>query len=262
MSVDHTTEQLEAAFERATNPGFKARAISEYRQIRGWVGHRVDLDRAKILDFGCGQGIAAASFACRHPEASVVGLDIAPVAEPALNAMYQAQIGRDLPRNIRFATASPGHIPDSGGYDLIYAWSVFVHVREDIILDLLKTLRSRLNKNGVLFIQANPLYFSPRGSHLYNYFKSPWHHLILSLDTLQEGVLSDHATDSAKREWAQFLELNRLTAKDILGRALEAGFKLVREQSFSTDIVPPPRLTRVYDKDVLMTTELLALFER
>jgi hypothetical protein len=155
----------------------------------------------------------------------------------------------------------PGQLPDTKGYDLIFAWSVFEHVREDIMMDLFKGLKSRLSKNGLLFVQVNPLYFSPRGSHLYNYFKSPWHHLILSLESLREGVLSDHATDNARREWTQFLELNRLTAKDIIGRASAAGLKLVKEQYFTTDVVPPPRLTRVYDKDVLMMTEFMALFE-
>ena len=126
--------------------------------------------------------------------------------------------------------------------------------------ELFRNLKGRLAKNGLLFVQVNPLYFSPRGSHLYNYFKSPWHHLILSLDALREGVLSEQPTEREQREWAQFLELNRLTGRDIIGRATDAGLKLLREQHFTTDLLPPPRLTRIYDKDALVANEFIALF--
>lgn len=261
MSVDQKAEPIETLLANAPDPGFKGRANYEYNTIKGWVGKRIDLERAKVLDFGCGQGIAATSFALRHPQAKVQGLDIEPVKQGELKAIYRKQIGRDLPPNVAFVEAAPGQLPVGKDLDLIFAWSVFEHVREDLMTELFRSLKSRLAKNGLLFVQVNPLYFSPRGSHLYNYFKSPWHHLILSLESLREGVLSDQPNEREQREWTQFLDLNRLTARDIIGRATDAGLKLVREQHFKTDLAPPPRLTRIYDKDVLTTNEFIALFE-
>lgn len=261
MSLDQAVESFDVLCEKAPDPGFKARSMSEYQRVKNWVGDRVDLNQARILDFGCGQGIAAASFALRHPGAAVVGFDIEPVSNDVLVKAYQTQLGRDLPPNVSFISAPAGDLPPQKPFNLIYAWSVFEHVQEDLMVDLFKTLKSRLAPGGLLFVQINPLYFSPRGSHLYNYFKSPWHHLILSLDILREGVLSDAPTSKRNREWSQFLQLNRLTASDIVGRASAAGLSLVKEQRFTTDTAPPPRLTRVYDKSALMTTEIVALFE-
>ncbi|CCD91737.1 conserved hypothetical protein [Bradyrhizobium sp. ORS 375] len=255
-------QNLEKMFEAANDAGFKGRAISEYKRIRGWVGDRINLDTARVLDFGCGQGIAAASFALRHPKAQVTGFDIEPVNQQQLANIYRAQSGLSLPPNISFTSAHPGEVPPGEQpFDLIYAWSVFEHVREDVMIDLFSSLKKRLAPNGLLFVQVNPLYFSPQGSHLYKYFKSPWHHLILSLDELREGVLSAEFQPTETREWRQFLELNRLTAQDIIGRAGAAGLKRLRDQFFQTDQIPPPRLARVYNPDVLRTTEFMALFE-
>jgi trans-aconitate methyltransferase len=221
----------------------------------------VNLDKAKILDFGCGQGIAAASFALRHPKAKVMGLDIEPINELMLGALLEKQIGAELPKNLSLVSAGPGELPVEGTFDLIYAWSVFEHVREDLMIELFRTLKERLAPGGVLFVQINPLYFSPQGSHLYKYFKSPWHHLILSLDQLRDGVLSADFNATQSREWRQFMELNRLTGQEIIGRATASGLKSVRVQFFQTDQLPPPRLTRVYNSEVLKTTEFMALFE-
>jgi len=261
MNAETDLADLEAALENAEDAGFRARAISEYRRIRNWVGDRIDFDKARVLDLGCGQGIAAASFALRHPGARVMGIDIEPINESILADIYRRQIGRDLPGNLDLVTISPGEIPGTEKFDLIYAWSVVEHVREDMLVSLFQDLKSRLAEGGVIFVQVNPLYFSPQGSHLYKYFSSPWHHLILSLDQLRDGVLSAHSPATESREWRQFLELNRLTAQDIIGRASAAGLKRPREQFFKTDIVPPPRLARLYNNDALTTVEFMALFE-
>ena len=219
-------QKLEKAFEEAKDAGFRGRANSEYKRIKGWTGERVNLDKARILDFGCGQGIAATSFALRHPNAQVTGFDIEPINQQQLARIYETQVGLQLPPNVTFTSAHPGEIPaGEQPFDLIYAWSVFEHVREDLMVDLFKSLKNRLAPKGSLFVQVSPLYFSPQGSHLYKYFKSPWHHLILSLDELREGVVSAEFRPTETREWRQFMELNRLTAHEIIGRAGTAGLR-------------------------------------
>jgi SAM-dependent methyltransferase len=250
---------IDVIFERATDKAFKARATFEYQQVRKWAGHRIDFSTARILDFGCGQGVAAASFALRHPEARVIGVDIEPVLVPQLSNLLKAQIGHTIPSNVSYRTI-PLTPFSNEQFDLIYAWSVFEHIKEDKIVDTFAMLKDHLADNGVLFVCCNPLYFSPHGSHLYKYFKSPWHHLLLTLDELRGGVVSDVFLSSEAREWQQFLQLNRLTAHDIIVRASAAGLKCIRQHLSKTDMAPPPKLARLYDNDALTTTELVATF--
>jgi len=252
--------QLEDAFGNATDLAFRTRAVSEYERISAWIGNIVDLGNARILDFGCGQGIATASFALRHPQAAVTGFDIAPVDVDHLARLVKAQVGCGLPPNLNFESAKDGRLP-SGEYDLIVAWSVFNHVPENQMVETFEKLKSELRPNGLLFLQIAPLYFSAEGSLLYKYFKSPWHHLQLPLDTLREGVFAKGMTETQTREWQQFLGLNRLTGEDILGRASAAGLKRRRALYSKTNLVPPPRLSRLYNLDALVTNEVTALFE-
>jgi trans-aconitate methyltransferase len=249
--------QLEQLLDAAKDQAFRARATSEYRRIKSWVQEKIDIDKARVLDFGCGQGIAACSFALRHPNSTVVGTDIEPVDEQHLARLVRTQIRLEVPKNLRFFSAPP----DDQKFDLVYAWSVFQHIREEAITATFASLKNLLAEGGVIFVQASPLYFSPQGSLLNKYFKSPWHHLILSLDQLRDGVLSSEFRPTQSREWKQFMELNRTTTQDVIGRASAAGLKRLREQIFQTDLIPPPRLTRLYCKDALLTTEFMALFE-
>jgi 2-polyprenyl-3-methyl-5-hydroxy-6-metoxy-1,4-benzoquinol methylase len=256
---DEMSLNLEMILDKSANAGFRARAVSEYNRVSGWIGDKVNLEKARILDFGCGEGDAAASFALRLPHASVVGVDLDPVNETGLADRLRKETERSMPRNLRFITTAD--LANEKAFDVIYSWSVFEHVREDEMVDIFKQLKGLLRKGGVLFVQVNPLFFSPRGSHLYRYFKEPWHHLLLPLNALRDGVFAKGVTETHTREWQQFLELNRLTARDILGRASAAGLKRTREQFFKTEVTPPLRLTRVYNEEVLRTNEMMALFE-
>jgi SAM-dependent methyltransferase len=261
MHANLTTEELESAFMKAPDKAFRGRAVSEYQRVRTWIRGVIDLDKARILDFGCGTGIAATSFALRHPNSTVHGVDIVPVDQPRLRKAFNSQIGKDIPSNVEFHTLLPGVHSISGKYDLIFAWSVFGHIPEHDIAPTFEHLRGSLSKGGRLFIQSSPLYFSPEGSLLGRYYKAPWHHLLLTIDQLRDGVFSAGAGGTETREWHQFLGLNRLTAEDIIDRATGAGLNLNRIKKLHTELVPPPRLTRVYDADVLTTTEFMALFD-
>jgi len=252
-----TLEQLEAAFAAAPDAGFRGRVLSEYRTIRHWVKDRIDWDRATILDFGCGAGIAAASIALRHPQSRISGFDVTPVDREALARLFDQQARQALPPNIEylpeFSAAEPA-------YDLIYAWSVFEHVRESDLISVCRGIKAALKPDGVFFMQIDPLYFSPRGSHLYRFFKTPWHHLTQSIDELRAVVCAPEAGAAGAREWQQFIELNRLTGRQIIDYAQQSGLRLIREQFFSTDLQPPGPLLDIYQSNVLTTVGLYALF--
>ena len=247
-------KSLESVISSAKDAGFRARATTEYNRIRGWTKTEVNWDSPRILDFGCGSGVAATSIALRHPKAQVFGVDINPISIRALAGTFSDQTGLAIPDNVSFSLIRSGELPAESDFDLIYAWSVFEHVQEDCIIDIFRDLKSRLKTDAKLFLVTEPLYYSPNGSHLYRYHKTPWHHLIMSLDKLRDGVISENAEETQLREWQQFMDLNRLTAQQIREAAVSAGFEVLREQIFRTGQEPPERLTHIYQAEVLTAT--------
>ena len=255
-----TEKSLEKLLASASDAAFKARATSEYNRIRGWTKSEIDWTAPRILDFGCGSGIPATSFALRHPDAKVFGVDVNPISEAALAKSLKEQTGLSVPDNVSFSLIKNGELPNEGDFDLIFAWSVFEHIHEEWMVDIFRDLKSRLKSNGKFFLMTEPLYYSPRGSHLYRYHKAPWHHLTLSLDKLRAGVISEKAEDTQLREWQQFLDLNRFTSHQLRDTAVRAGFELRREHIFTTEEVPPERLTRIYNPEVLTASGVQLLF--
>ena len=255
-------EEIEKRFAAAPDRGFRARAVHEYGTIRRLVRSHVDLDVARILDFGCGVGIAAASFAARHPRATVFGTDVLQPDPERLRRDSYWQTGVvSLPENLSMFWSEAGSLPDQVcDMDLIYAWSVFEHVAFTQIADTMRLIRGRLRANGIFLLQISPLYFSPKGSHLYRYDLTPWAHLLYQSNVLKDKVMrSAVAEDEKIREWEQFEALNKATADDIKEAAQHAGFSLSVEERLRTAEMPPARLLRVYDREVLITEELRLL---
>ncbi|MFG1395466.1 class I SAM-dependent methyltransferase [Roseixanthobacter pseudopolyaromaticivorans] len=251
---------VEAALQKAKNSGFLAKAVTEYRRVSAWIGNQIDLNSASILDFGCGEGVPAVSFALRHPKAKVVGADIVATSLRNVTRSYRSEASLDIPANVTFETLADGRLTHTNNFDIIYSWSTFEHIKPDRIEPVSLQLREALKHDGLLFIQSSPLYFSPTGSHLYRYFSSPWHHLLLPLDEIRNGIISETAGDRELREWQQFLDLNRLTANQILSKIENCGLKLKRKQLFTSDIQPPTELLDIYSSDALITTGFQALF--
>jgi SAM-dependent methyltransferase len=240
MTAAAHLELLEAAFAAAPDAGFRGRVLSEYRTIKHWVKDRIDWDSAKILDFGCGGGIAAASVALRHPQAQVAGFDILPVDVVGLAKSFERQVGQALPSNLSFIPAFSEDDTGEAGYDLVYSWSAFEHIRASQIAPACRRIKSSLKPTGL--------------------FKEPWHHLLLSIEELREGTCAPAEGELGAREWQQFVELNRLTGGQIIDHAQQGGLRLIREQFFSTDLKPPAPLLDIYSSEVLTTVGLYALF--
>lgn len=239
---------------------FRARAVHEYKTIARYTGSAC-LDGKRILDFGCGQGIAAASFAMRHPSATVFGTDIQTVAPQNLAGQIKSLLGLPYPGNLDLRLTSPSSLPDDiNNLDLIYSWSVFEHVRWDLVVPILRLLRSRLKPGGKLFLQIDPLYFSPRGAHLYGPIPEPWSHLIYQTDVLHEKLMSSSIPETSKhRLWDQYRTLNRATARDIVDACAVAGFRIDKQDTIISEIQPPESLLRAYSREALTTSEIRLL---
>ena len=254
-------QRVEAAFLGCSDPVFRARCVSEYSRMRGWIGDRIDWEKCRILDFGCGEGHAATSIALRHPASNVVGVDIMAVSPDDLARKLDAQTGLSMPVNLHFAEVVDGALPELEEFDAILAWSVLEHVRQDWLSDTVRSLADRLRRGGFLFVYCDPLYFSPRGALLHRYKIDSWQHLMFSLDALRSSVLS-HGNPTAVREWQQFMELNRMTAGDLLLAGEEAGLVVVRQQRFVVDLPLPTQLLQTYNPEVLSTSAIQVLFSK
>jgi cyclopropane fatty-acyl-phospholipid synthase-like methyltransferase len=127
--------------------------------IQDWCG---PLHGKTVLDFGCGEGVQIAGIAKRCRPLRAIGVDIN--AEYKRLAQICAEHG-EAPAEIEFHTIKPGDRLSSRltGIDLIYSWSVFEHIDQRILRDVVGDLRDTLSKDGRLFVQIAPLYFSPEG---------------------------------------------------------------------------------------------------
>ncbi len=252
---------IDDIFKSSKTPWFRARTFHEYSTIRSLVRPHVDLDRASVLDFGCGDlPIAAASMALRHPGATVHGTDIAGTDPARLQAVLNQESGLDTPANLHVETVTPNSLPEHlRNLDLIYSWSVFEHIPAADITGNFRIVRERLAPDGLFFFQIGGLYFHNDGSHLSHLFPDePWHHLVYSLAELQEKVLAS-PTASKHSNWQQFMELNRLTADDFMDAASDAGLSAVWHERRQQG-EPPAQLLRSYSEEALKTIEIRALF--
>ncbi len=109
--------------------------------------------RLKILDYGCGDGIAESFFAKYFPNAHIVGLDVSEEsieiarAKKFSNAEYKVFDGRDIPL-------------ESGTFDIIFVAMVLHHINHKLHDAILNELLRVLAPGGRIYIfEHNP--FNP-----------------------------------------------------------------------------------------------------
>ncbi|MDB5850687.1 MAG: Methyltransferase type 11, partial [Rhodoferax sp.] len=201
--------------------------------VNHWLGSVMDLKTARLLNFGCGDGITDLGLALRHGATSIHGIDIR--AEYAkLPRIAKEQLGlRRLPPGLRFETIQPsakleGRVKANG----IFSWSTFEHIQKDQLLPIARDLYATLEPGGFFFLQIEPLYFSAFGSHLRRYDDVPWHHLLVDNDALWSVIQAHEGPiDGAERDFGfddfgvegykkfvfnEYLALNQLTADQLV----------------------------------------------
>lgn len=188
----------------------------------------VSLEGKTVADIGAGDGIIDLALALRGRPRELVGYDVEPTLVGHLleQAVRHAEIS-ELPAGLSFRRSEPERIdaPDAA-YDVVVTWSVFEHARDP--LGLLREMRRIVRPDGVLFLQLWPFYHSHRGSHLWDWFPEPFHHLRQSAEEIEAGVRASERHGEAWSEYmlGEFRTLNRVTL-DALGAAVrEAGFSI------------------------------------
>lgn len=231
-----------------------------------------------LLDFGCYDGTTGLGLMLRHRWKRIIGVDIDPGFEclPRL-AREQIHLSR-LPSALEFRRIRPtASLAPIGQVDAIMSWSVFEHVERQKLDPVVADFRTVLAPGGYCFVQVDPLFFSPQGSHLGRFATTQWAHLRMTEPELEEFVMSARADtvpadeiteqfrsmpfDDYKRLiFRHYQELNRITADELLDLFLRNGFDLVWEKRRRTAEPIPDDLLGRYDEDILRTCEIVALF--
>ncbi|MCB1954241.1 MAG: class I SAM-dependent methyltransferase [Rhodocyclaceae bacterium] len=247
--------------------------------VCAWLAPHVDFASARIVDFGCGDGITDLAIALKRHPAEMIGVDINPGFD-SLPGLARAQIGlRSLPPGLRFEAIRPGQ-PLSGlmSADVLMTWSVFEHVARALLDPVVADLHDTLVPGGVMFLQVEPLFYGPFGSHLGRFIEQRWAHLELSDEALWERVRSHNEEIPAKEKeinfhsrsldaykrfvFEEYQKLNRLTADELVALFRRHGFRVLRQERRSVPWEPPAALLSRYPRELMTTNEILLLLQK
>jgi SAM-dependent methyltransferase len=137
------TQFVGSSNEHAMHEGFSFfRYVKAYASALAWPISQ----NSKILDFGVGWGRIIRAFAKEVPPENLFGVDVDP------DILKQCELN-GIPG--RFSTIQPtGRLPFvDGEFDIVYAYSVFSHLPENIHLHWIKEI-SRVLKPGGVFVST------------------------------------------------------------------------------------------------------------
>jgi SAM-dependent methyltransferase len=245
--------------------------------IEEWLLDQGGISGKDVLEFGCGEGTMALSMALRKDARRVVGVELLDVYKHcATNARLELGL-QSLPNNLEFGKISAGQgLGQFGEFDLVYSWSVFEHVSQDMLQRALASIKSILKPKGIFFLQISPLYYSAAGSHLAPWIAEPWAHLAMQHEEFHETLSSAGVTPPHVREewavyiprdtdtvsersllWQTYVTLNKITAPQLCRLVRQAGFKIDRDYRTKDEIAIPVNLAEVYDHDILITQQIV-----
>lgn len=264
--------------DKMTDAWFSAHFNYAADVVVEWVGVE-RLRDAHILDFGCGDGITALGLILRHGANHITGIDISETHR-GLAKLAHREIGlASLPKKLDFQKIKAGEpFKLSRPCDLIISWSTFEHIELRYLGGILQNLHQQLSVDGLFFLQINPLYFSPFGSHLSRFKLPPWTHLLCSSSLVTNAVMdfegnipadeieeNFHTRDfKAYKTFVlnEFHQLNRLTTSELVQRLTEHGFEVIREAYGKVDISPPHSLMDRFSQHDLVTDEVRLLLRK
>ena len=267
-----------AASERAADPWFR----SHYEGAAGIVLDLVPADcfakGRTAVDFGCGDGATTLGVASRV-DAEVIGLDLY-LTFLHLPDLARKNLGTQvLPSNLSFRQTRLGEpLPlVDGSVDLVYSWSVFEHVAD--VPGVLAELARITKPGGVLFIQVEPLFHGPYGSHLQRLVDEPWAHLrhgeeeFMRRAAAARDEVPEHEKDTLYRDHsfeelkgyllAEYRGLNRITAEELIRSVAAAGFDLSATRLIAAEgLEPDARLLQEYPRELLLTNQIVLTARR
>ena len=266
--------------EAIADDWFRAHFHFSADTIHDWLSPHLDIGRSTLLDFGCGDGTTDLAIALRHAPKKIFGVDVVSAWSDLRQAAGREIHLSQLPTNLSFEQISPGQsLTELGRLDAVFSWSVFEHVDRPLLLPILRDLHAALRPGGFLFIQIEPLFYSPFGSHLKRFDIAPWAHLLSTEPEIEQAVLSYSGEIPAKEieynfyvrnydDYKRFIfdeyqRLNRLTVDELFALVTTAGFEILREhRCHYPGIEIPEALLQRFRWEDLITNEILVLAQR
>ena len=202
----------------------------------------VPLRGQQVADVGCGDGIMALGLMQRAQPARLVGFDLNPCdIDILLERAGRFGAPDTVPAGLEFQRSEPTSFPaENDEFDVVYTWSAFEHVGDPA--GLMREIARVLKPDGVLMLQLWPFYYSPRGSHLWEWFPEAYHHLGSAPEEIVEAMRESGRHSEWFTEYManEFLNLNRLTFDELHRSILAAGLE-VRKLEAITEVahVPP-----------------------
>lgn len=273
---------IEQLAENIKDPLYRTKFVNVPDILSDWLSESGGLYKKDVLEFGCGEGTMALGVALRKEAQRVVGVEILDVHEQCL-PLAQSQLGiSELPPNLYLRKIVPGaDLTAYGTFDVVYSWSVFEHVAQDLLLRAMRSVFDVLNPGGHFFLQIDPLYYSPNGSHMMPWLAEPWAHLTLQADTFKRRLfeapetsakvrnewavyipLGDDTATERKALWETYETLNHMTAPQLRRLAEKVGFDVVRDYRTTSDHEIPAQLLDAYDREALLTEQIVLLLKK
>jgi len=159
-----------------------------------------DLEGARVLDIGCGLGGKTVAYA--EAGARVTGVDIK--THNIARCVEFAHARRD---DVIFLAGDAERLPFAEGtFDLVFANDSLEHFGDPE--GALRELARVLKPGGSIILFFTP-WGSPLGSHLYDYIRTPWCHLLFPewlLRALLERELANRGESDPQARSAQLME--------------------------------------------------------
>jgi SAM-dependent methyltransferase len=206
----------------------------------------LELAGRAIADVGCGDGVMDLGLFHQTNPRRLVGFDVVPTDRASLlQRARRYGVAQELPTELEFRSSSATVTPaEDDEFDFVYSWSAFEHIPDPV--PVLREIHRILRPDGHFFLQLWPFYFSPKGSHLWDWFPEDHHHL----RTHERDVVSAlQGSDRHSPDWTQYMSseferLNRITLDELQRSVLAAGFDVHRLELLTTPVHLTPDLGR------------------
>lgn len=206
----------------------------------------VVLEGRDVADIGSGDGIIDLALVQKGAPRRLVGFDLRRTnSEHLLEQARRYGVADELPEALSFEESQTVGIPaPDDSFDVAISWSAFEHISEPV--GVATEIRRILRPGGVLFLQLWPFYRSEKGSHLWDWFARPHHHLLEHEDDIVERMLASdvHEPGFTRYMADEFKHLNRITIEELHRALLAAGFHVARLELMTHTVQIPPALGR------------------
>jgi SAM-dependent methyltransferase len=215
-SLVHSVDRLMPRARLGGRASSEAYSLWEYGVgkdiLAGYQRHLGTLDGKLVLDIGCGLGGKTVAYA--EAGARVIGVDL---SEKNISQCFDFARVRGV--EAAFVAGDAERLPFAAGtFDLVIANDSLEHFGnpEGALAELARVLRP----GGSIILFFTP-WGSPLGSHLYDYIRTPWCHLLFPewlLRGLLERELAGGSEPDPETRVARLMneyhgELNRITVR-------------------------------------------------